>query len=42
VIVLVLTGVLGTAFVRLYCPRRLKRLDQLDPFVGKQKRPRLF
>lgn len=41
-LVLILGGLVGYGFVRLYCPRRLTRLEDLDPFVGIEKRPWLF
>jgi hypothetical protein len=33
-IVLIAAGAVGWAFVSLYCPRRLRRLDQVEPFIG--------
>jgi hypothetical protein len=39
--VLLAAGAVGWGFVRLYCPRRLSRLDQLDAFVGGTERPQL-
>jgi hypothetical protein len=41
-VVLSIGGIFGYGFLRLWCPRRLKRLDDLDPFVSKEKRPWLF
>jgi hypothetical protein len=41
-IVLILGGLVGYGFIRLYCPRRLSRLEDLDPFIGLEKRPWLF
>jgi len=41
-IALILGGLFGYTFVRLYRPRRLDRLDQLEPFIGRDSRPWLF
>jgi hypothetical protein len=41
-IALILGGGFGYGFVRLLRPRRLSRLDQLEPFIGKEARHWLF
>lgn len=40
--VLAVGGTVGYGFVRLFCPRRLSRLDQLEPLIATEKRLWLF